>query len=192
LFVPGLVGIGIAGTAFFTIGVTMATYRERHILRRLRVTPLHPLVIIFSHLVSGFALILINALILTVLGNILYGAQMLGSLGTVLLAVLLGTISFFAMGILLVSLLPSVRAINAAAMALFMGMISLSGAFFPLKFMPNDVVRSVGQALPLTYVVNVLQAAWLDNNLGQPIDLIVLAVAALGGWALSAVFFKWE
>jgi ABC-2 type transport system permease protein len=190
-FVPGLVAIGIAGTSLFTIGATLATYRERQILRRLRVTPLHPLVIIVAHLVSGLVLVVLDTILLVVLAGSVYQTRIGGSLLAILGALGLGTLSFFALGFLLASLLPTARAANAAAMALFMPMISLSGAIFPSAFLP-DSFQKVAQIIPLTYVVNVLKAAWLGQGLDQALDLVILIALGLAGGTLSVVFFRWE
>ena len=190
-YVPGLLAIGIAGISLFTIGVTLATYRERQILRRLRVTPLRPSMIIGAHLVSGLTIVALNAILLGVIARLVYQIRIEGAFLTILGALGLSTLSFFALGFLLASLMPNARAANAAAMVLFMPMISLSGAIFPTQFLPGTF-QKVAQAVPLTYVVNMLRSAWLGQGLGQILDMVVLVVLGLIGGTMSALFFRWE
>jgi hypothetical protein len=76
---------------------------------------------------------------------------------------------------------------------LWLPLIFLSGATFPLSYLPT-VVQHVGVFLPSTYLVTSLQRAVYFS---VPISHLLLDVVALSFWAVTTFFvsaqlFRWE
>jgi ABC-2 type transport system permease protein len=68
----------------------------------------------------------------------------------------------------------------------------LSGAAFPTQIMPENV-RRVSEALPLTYVVRLLQGLWSGDSFGRHLPEIGILVAMLlVGMLVSSWTFRWE
>jgi ABC-2 type transport system permease protein len=105
-----------------------------------------------------------------------------------LLAFVVGTLSFLAIGFLLGTLLANARAAQAAGMLIFFPMWLLSGAGPPRDVM-GSAMRAISDALPLTYVVTALQDAWLGLG-SSPKDLLVLTGVLLASTALSLRFSR--
>ena len=63
--------------------------------------------------------------------------------------------------------MPSPRAAQGAGLMLFFVMLFLSGASVPMEVM-SDTMKSIGDFLPLTYGVDLLQAAWSGGTWTGP------------------------
>ena len=55
----------------------------------------------------------------------------------------------------------------------------------------TGVMRRIGDLLPLTHVVHVLQDPWLGFS-WSVVELGIVAVILAGAAALSAITFRWE
>jgi ABC-2 type transport system permease protein len=86
--------------------------------------------------------------------------------------------------------LPTTRAAQGLGLILIIVMMMLAGAGPPREVM-TSVMRGVGDATPLRYVVVLLQDPWLGfgwNWTGFLIVMGFMAVASL----LSVRLFRWE
>src|SRR4051794_41707223 len=68
----GMIGYGVASTAFAGLAITMVIRRESGVLKRIRSTPLPPWTYLVAVLVSTFVTFLIEATLLIGLGRILF------------------------------------------------------------------------------------------------------------------------
>jgi ABC-2 type transport system permease protein len=190
--VPGYTAVLIATTALFTIGIGMANYRERRVLRRLRATPLRPTTIIAAQLVVAYGMTLVGSFLMIVLARLVYDLGFWGNPLSLFLAFTYGSLSFFAIGFLLASLAPTARVAQAAAMMLFFPMMFVSGASVPLPLMP-DTMQKIAKGMPLYYVSELLRNLWMGKKWGDNgLNLIVLAGLLIVGVVLSVRFFRWE
>jgi ABC-2 type transport system permease protein len=79
---------------------------------------------------------------------------------------------------------------QAAASALYFPTLFLSGAAMPRENLP-DAARTIGDFLPLTYVVEGLRDAWAGAPLAASSVLVPLAAVAVGG-LVSLRAFRWS
>ncbi|MFC1718403.1 ABC transporter permease [Candidatus Poribacteria bacterium] len=190
--VPAYIALIIGVTGLMFMPYLVATYREKGILRRLRTTPVRPQTVLATWAAIYFAIDLVGALLLVIAGKIFYGLRFEGSVFHFFLAFFLSTFSFFAVGFMVASLAPTVRTANVIGMVLFFPMIFLSGTTFPWKILPGGV-QMVGRAMPMTYVVQLLQGLWFGEPWSQHLtELAVLAGMLIIGVSISAKVFRWE
>ncbi|MDP8911688.1 MAG: ABC transporter permease, partial [Actinomycetota bacterium] len=95
----GMVGYGIANTAFGGVAIFLVLRREAGILKRIRATPLPLATYLAAVLVSTLVVFAVQAVVLVVLGRLVYGAQLPDRPGSLVLALALGAIVFAAMGV---------------------------------------------------------------------------------------------
>ena len=95
-----------------------------------------------------------------------------------------------ALGAAIGALAPTTRVAQAAASALYFPTLFLSGAAMPRENLP-DAARTIGDFLPLTYVVDGLRDAWAGAPLAASSVLIPLAAVVLGA-AISLRAFRWS
>jgi ABC-2 type transport system permease protein len=182
--------IGITGLMATTI--TMATYRENGILRRLRTTPVSPLVVMAAQVVVVFTMTCLGMFLLVIAGKLVYHVQFGGSVISMLGGFLLGSLSFFGIGFILAGIMPTARTAQIVAMVLLYPMLILSGAAWPRELMPVTI-QKISAFVPLTYVVNLLRGLWVGESWGNHLlDVGVLAGMLLLGVIVSAKTFRWE
>jgi ABC-2 type transport system permease protein len=182
----------IATTGLMAITITMATYRENGILRRLRTTPVSPLVVLAAQVIVVFAMTTLGMLLLIVAGKLVYHVRFEGNAFSVLAGFILSSLSFFGLGFILAGLMPTARTAQVVGMVLLYPMLFLSGAGFPRELLP-DTIKKISAFLPLTYVVNLLRGLWIGETWSQHItEAIVLGAMLLIGVLISVRTFRWE
>lgn len=190
LYTPAYTGLVIGTVGLIGLPTTLASYRERGILRRLRATPLGSTRILASHVLVNFVMTLAGIALLIATAALFLGLRMPHAPGVVLVAITLSSLSFFAVGFLVASLFPSVRVAQAVGQAVFFPMFFLSGAALPLNQMPGWM-QSISDYVPLTYAVRLVQEVWIGEGWNWTASAILLAVLVLAS-LLTARVFRWE
>jgi ABC-2 type transport system permease protein len=190
--IPSLTAVIIGTTGLMSTTITMATYREKGILRRLRTTPVSPLIVLAAQVIVVFAMTCLGMLLLIAAGMLVYHVRFEGNAFSVLGGFVLSSLSFFGIGFILAGTMPTVRTAWVAAMVLLYPMMFLSGAFFSVELLPA-AVQKVSAFMPLTYVVNLLRGLWTGEPWGKHLlDVGVLAGMLLLGIIVSVKTFRWE
>jgi len=192
LAIPSLTAVIIAMAGLMSITMTMATYREKGILRRLRTTPVHPLLVLAAQVMVVFTMTAAGMLLLVGAGMSVFHLRFEGQVVSLLGGFILGSLSFFGIGFLLAGSMPTVRSAWVAAMALLYPMLLLSGAFFPVDLLPA-AIRTISAFNPLTYVVNLLTGLWIGESWSSHLlDVGVLVGMLLIGIVITPRIFRWE
>jgi ABC-2 type transport system permease protein len=190
--IPAFSAMTIGITGLMSITITMATYRENGILRRLRTTPVSPLVVMAAQVVVVFAMTGLGMLLLVTAGKLVYHVRFQGSALSMAGGFILSGLSYFGIGFILAGIMPTARTAQVVAMVLLYPMLILSGAAWPRELMP-ETVQKVSAFVPLTYVVNLLSGLWAGEAWGDHLlDIGVLAGMLLLGIVISAKTFRWE
>ena len=190
--IPSLTAVIIGITGLMSTTITMATYREKGILRRLRTTPVSPLIVLAAQVVVVFAMTCLGMLLLIAAGMLVYHVRFEGNAFSVLGGFVLSSLSFFGIGFFLAGTMPTVRTAWVVAMVLLYPMLFLSGAFFTVELLPA-AVQKVSAFMPLTYVVNLLRGLWTGQPWGDHLlDVGVLAALLVVSVLVSVKTFRWE
>ncbi len=190
--VPAYTAMIVATTGLMGLVITMASYREKGVLRRLGTTPVHPLVVLGAQVIVLFAMTALGMALLIVAGVLVYDLQFHGNAWSVLGGFVLSTLSFFGLGFVLAGLLPTARTAQVVGMVLLYPMLFLSGAGFPYELLP-DQVKKISTFLPLTYVVDLLRGLWVGESWGEHLTSVLVLVGILVvGVLVSVWLFKWE
>ena len=147
--VPAYTAMIIATSGLIGLTIILSTYREKGILRRLKATPLTPWTILTSQVLVIFLMTTLGMVLLVVAAKLVYNLKFDGSLINVLLAFILSSMSFFALGFILAGLTPTARTAQVVSMVLFYPMIFLSGATIPREVLP-ETIRSYSPFVVLT------------------------------------------
>lgn len=180
----------MATSAIMGLGETLADYRDRGILRRLRITPLRPWQILTSHALTHLAMSVLGVILLVTVGALAADLHRPASIGATALAMTASACSMIAIGFLLGALLPTVRTTQAVAAAIYFPAIFVSGALFPREVLPA-VAQRIGDFLPMTYAVRSIRQAWTPGTVDE-IGLAILAVTTVVGVAVAVRMFRWE
>jgi ABC-2 type transport system permease protein len=190
--IPSLTAVIIGITGLMSTTMTMATYREKGILRRLGTTPVTPLFVLAAQVVVVFAMTTLGMLLLVAAGKLVYHVRFDGNAFSVLGGFILSSLSFFGIGFILAGTLPTVRTAWVVAMVLLYPMMFLSGAFFSLELLPT-AIQKVSAFMPLTYVVNLLSGLWIGESWSSHLlDAGILTGMLLLGILITTKVFRWE
>lgn len=190
--VPAYAAMIIGTAGLIGLPITLSSYREKGVLRRLGATPLRPQTILIAEMLVLFGMTVLGMVLLIVVGKVVYGLHFGGNPLSVAAAFVLGCLSFFALGFLLAGLLPSARSTQVVSMALFYPMLFLSGAGMPRELL-SEGIRRFSLVLPLTHVVTLLRGLWAGEPWSQHgLEVGVLSGVLLVGTVISARVFRWE
>jgi ABC-2 type transport system permease protein len=189
-YVPAYVALVVASIGVVSIPVQFATYRERGIFRRYRASSISPWTLFGAHLVVMLAMASIGAVTIGIAASIVYGTGPPDAPMLTLAAFMLTVLAFAGLGLLLGALLPTARAAQAAGIIIFFVMMFISGAG-PPRDVIGEPVRSLGETVPLTHAVLLLQDAWLGYGWNPAASLIVGAIAVVST-VLGIRFFRWS
>jgi ABC-2 type transport system permease protein len=189
----GMIGYGAANTAFAGTAITLVNRREYGILKRIRATPLPASLYLMSSLASSLLVFALETVLLFAVGRIFFGAHLPGQVGTLAVAVLIGTAVFAAIGLAAAALIRSAEGSSAVVNFILLPMAFLSGAFGPTRHYPA-FLRAIGDVLPLKYFIDVVKAIYLGGHglLARPGALGVLAAWTAGGMVVALRRFGWE
>lgn len=191
---PGLLGWAIATGAMFGSAMTLVTWRQKKILRRLRLSPVRTTTIIGARVGVSLAIALVQfALFIGVASLPYFGLHLSDYWWMAIPLVMVGTLSFLAIGLLAGAWAKTPEAASAIANLVVLPMAFLSGAFFPLEGAPGWL-RVVSQALPLRHLVDGMQAVMVRGE--GPVSVLPQLGILLGFAAVIAVIasflFRWD
>lgn len=190
ILVPGFIALVIATLGLTNVPGTMATYRERGVLRRLQATPVRPTSILGAQLVVQGLVATVGLAVLVAIGAVAFDLSMPANPLAVAVAYVLGVLGFAGFGFVMASLLPTARASQAVSFAIYLPMIFLSGATWPREMLP-DWAHTLSSFLPLTYVVEAIKEPWVHGTWHAG-ALALLAGMTVAGLALSSRLFRWS
>lgn len=191
-YMPNYTALVLGMVALTSVPIMMAENRDRGVLRRFRATPIRPGAFIAADVVCNLTLTILGVLELLFVGMLVFGAGFFGSVPVFAGAVVLCTLSMFAIGYLIASVVPNARTATVIGMVLLYPMMFLSGSVMPPGVLPEGVQR-VAEFLPLTHIVNLLRGLWFGEALGGfTADIAVIVGVMLVGTALSARLFRWD
>ncbi|MEV4611938.1 ABC transporter permease [Kitasatospora sp. NPDC049258] len=191
---PGLLGWAIATGAVYGASFTLVSWRKKRVLRRLRLAPVSPGVVVGARVAVSLVVALAQtAIFLTVATLPFFGLQLTGDWWLVVPLVLCATVAFMSIGLVTGAAAKSEEAANGINQMIILPMSFLGGAFFPLDGAPGWL-QTVSRFLPLRYLVTSAQSV-LSRG-GGVLDIL----PAMGGLlvftavmcAIAWRFFNWD
>jgi ABC-2 type transport system permease protein len=189
----GMIGYGVANTAFGGLAIFLVLRRENGVLKRIRGTPLPAATYLAAVLVSMLVVFALQAAALMALGVLAFDAETPTRPVGVVLALALAAAAFAAVGLAAAAVIRSSEGASPIVNIVILPMAFLSGSFGDPDEYPA-ALRAVGDALPLKHAIELVQATYLDDASvwDRPRALLVLAAWTVGCVALAWRLFGWE
>ena len=189
--VPSILGMALMQLGIFS-AIPLVADREKLILKRLSATPLKRWQLVGSNVLMRLIVAVVQTVIIVAVGSAAFHVQVSGSYLIIGALVILGSMTFIALGYVIASFAETEDAANGMTSVIQFPMMFLSGTFFPIDGMPG-FLKVVAHVLPLTYLSDALRQVMVG---GTPISSLamcfgVLAVFLIGCFAISARFFRW-
>jgi ABC-2 type transport system permease protein len=191
---PGLLGWAIASGATFGAAITLVSWRENKLLRRLRLAPVSTTSVVGARIGVSLAIALVQlAVFLAIATTPYFGLKLTASWWMAIPVVLCGTLAFLAIGLLVGAVAKTQQAATAIANLVILPMAFLGGAFVPLNFAPAWI-QHVSYALPLRYLVLGMQDVMARGDgpaAALPAIGLLLGIAAVLTMIAVRVF-RWD
>jgi ABC-2 type transport system permease protein len=189
----GMIGYGVASTAFAGLAITMVIRRESGVLKRIRATPLPPATYLLAVLASTFIVFLVETVLLVAIGRLLFSVAVPDRLLSLLAALVVGVAAFAAMGLGLTSAVRSAEGSSAVVNFVYLPMAIISGTFFSPKAYPGPL-RALADVLPLTYFTKLTRNIIVRHDHIWSQGSSLAAVFAWGVIGLIAAIrgFRWQ
>ena len=193
-FLGPVVALAVMGS-FWGLSAALVMFREQGILRRFHVTPITASDMLASSIVANYVLIFPTVLLQFIFARTIFHVTHFGNIFATFILISIGNIAFASLGLVVASVTNTMQETQVINQLIWLPLIFLSGATFPLAFLPQ-VVQKVSLFLPATYLVQGLRRTifesahiW-DHN-------VLISLGSLVFWAvltffLSAQLFRWE
>lgn len=187
-----LTTISICAGGVMGLPLVVSDYRSKNILKRYRVTPVSPLMILLVQVAIYTLYAVVSLFSLYLAAALFFGYQFYGSFLTFLGGYLLVIVSMFSIGMMVGGVAPNTKIASVVASVLYFPMLIFSGATLPYEVMPTGL-QKIADILPLTQGIKLLKAA----SLGLPVDsvfvpVVIMLVIAVVCITVSLKCFKWE
>lgn len=191
---PGLLGWAIATGATFGAAMTLVTWREKKIMRRLRLSPVSTGSVVGARVGVSVGIAFVQTAIFLGVAQLPYfGLKLSNDWWMSLPVILVGTLAFLSIGLVAGAWAKTQESANVIAQLVVLPMAFLSGSFFPLDSAPKWL-QAVAEIFPLRH----LNQAMLDVMVrGKGPASVLPEMGILAGFAivltlLAARLFRWD
>ena len=191
-FLGPVIAFNVMGS-FWGLSAALVMFREQGILRRFHVTPVTSTDMLASSLLANFVLTLPTVAIELFFARFSFHVPSLGNILSLVVLVTVGTVSFGSLGLVVASVTNTMQETQVLNQLIWLPLIFLSGATFPLAYLPSSV-QHFSLFLPATYLVTALQNALYESF---PVWKLLIQISVLALWAILTFFvaaqlFRWE
>ncbi|MCB0760716.1 MAG: ABC transporter permease [Flavobacteriales bacterium] len=188
MFVPGIMGFILLLVSAMMTSLTIAREKELGTMELLLVSPLRSAHIIFGKVAPYWLLSFVNAIIIVLLGIVVFDTPMNGSVVLLTMSCLLFSLTALALGIFISARSSSqMTAMLISMMGLLLPTILLSGFIFPIENMPV-VLQVVSNVIPAKWFIILIKGLMIKgsgiNMLWKPFAIllfitVLLSIAAI-------------
>jgi len=192
-YVPGFVAYGVMAASFTILAGTLVNRREMGLLKRLRLSPLPTWALLGAIFVSTTIIVVVQVVVLLAVGKLGFGVHLPQAWGPFLLALLVGLVSFTAMGMGISTLIPNQDAAGPLVSIVFFVLLFLSGLWFPLK--SGSTLANISGYFPVRHMITAVFAPFNLQKGASPWawhDLLVIAIWGLVGAFVAVRRWKWS
>lgn len=184
--------IAICAGGVMGLPLVISDYRQKKILKRLKITPSSPVLLLFVQVAIYMIYSLISLALIFLVSILFFDVHLQGSFFSFLATFFLVMSSIFSIGMLVGGISPNAKTASILASLLYFPMLIFSGATLPYELMPA-YLQKIADVMPLTQGIQLLKA----TSLGLPVQnvmtsLIIIIVLTLLCGGLSIRFFQWE
>jgi ABC-2 type transport system permease protein len=191
---PGLLGWAIASGGAFGAAITLVSWRETKLLRRLRLAPIGTGSVVLARVGVSLGVALIQLAVFLGIATLPYfGLKLSAYWWMAIPIVACGTLAFMSIGLLVGSFARTQQAATAVANVIILPMAFLGGAFIPLTYAPAWI-NDVSYAMPLRYLVVGMQDVMARGEgpaSALPAIGILLGISAVLT-AIAVRVFRWD
>jgi ABC-2 type transport system permease protein len=190
VYIPTLLVFVITVMAIMGMPLTLATYREQGILRRMSTTPIPPAWLLGAQLVVNLTIAVVGLSVLVIVAMARFGMEAPKSSPGFVLAILLTLVALFAIGLLVAALANGAQTAQTFGGIVGVPLLFFAGLWVPIAVLPVQI-RDVSAWTPLGAAVRAIQDA-IQTGFPPAGSLLTLVAYAVVAGVLAVRFFRWE
>ena len=188
-YLPAFAAYGVMAACFNILAIQLVNRREMGLLKRQRLSPLPTWMLLSAVFLSTAIIATIQIVLVILVGRLGYEVHGPQDIGTFVLVLVVGMLSFTALGVAVSTLVPNADSAGPIVSLVFFILVALSGLYFPVK--AGSGLASFTDVFPIRHLI----VASVDSFNGIPgtspwNDLLVMAI-----WGVAGVFValrRWE
>lgn len=161
--VPGLMGVVLTMTLVVITSMAITREGEKGTMESLLATPLRPAEVLIGKLLPFVLIGYVQAIIILIASHLLFSVPILGSITTLMLALLPFIIASLSVGLTFSTLAKNQLQAVQSGFFFFLPSMLLSGFMFPFRGMP-DWAQWLGNIFPLTHFLTIVRGIMLKGN----------------------------
>ena len=184
--------VSICAGGLIGLPLVVSDYRERKILKRFRITPVSPALLLGVELTVYMLYCAASLLTLAAASVLFWKVRIYGSVLAFAGSWLLTMLSTLSIGMLVGGVAQNARQAGVIASLLYFPMLVFSGTTLPVEVMPQTMQKIVG-LFPLTQGITLMKHSFLGIGTGNvliPVTVMIGVMMLCTG--LSIRFFRWE
>lgn len=191
--VPGIVALSIMQLGIFSIAFAFVSFKTTGALRRLFVTPTHPVTFIFGQSVARLLIGILQVTLLIGLSVVIFKVHIVGSMLNIFILAFLGVLVFLAFGFTVAGWAKDENQAAPIANLISFPMLFLSGTFIPRETLPHWLQVVTG-FFPLTYLADAMRSVSTQGSTLWQVrgDILGLIVWGIVMFIVAVKVFKWE
>src|SRR3954453_20058706 len=190
---PSIAGLSVMSTTFTALAYNIVFLRERGVLKRIRGAPLPSSSYFGGVAANAVTNTALQIAIVIVAGRLVFGIGWPRHSFELVAFVVVGTVSFAALGVAFAHAIPNFESTAAYVNAVFLPVVFISFYVFDSPSAPG-FLRQIAEALPLKPLIDGLYGAIVTGRgLADNLD----ALAVIGLWGALGIYlavrgFTWE
>jgi ABC-2 type transport system permease protein len=190
-YIPAFAAYGVMAACFNVLAISMVNRREMGLLKRLRLSPLPTWMLLAAVFINWMIIAVIQIVLLLLVGRLGYGVHGPRDIALFVLVLIVGMLSFTAMGVGISTVVPNADAAGPIVSLVFFILVALSGLYFPVK--PGSGLATFTGFFPIRHLI----VACVDTFNGVPgattwNDILVVAVWGAAGVFVSLRRWDWS
>ena len=190
-YLPAFAAYGIMAACFNILAITLVNRREMGLLKRLRLSPLPTWMLLAAIFINSMIIALIQIVLMLLVGRFGYNVHGPHDIPAFVLVVIVGMLSFTALGVGVSTLVPNADAAGPVVSLVFFILVALSGLYFPVK--PGSGLSTFTDFFPIRHLI----VACVDSFNGIPgasiwNDVLVMALWGVAGVIISLRRWEWS
>lgn len=192
-YVVSMAAYAVISACYNNIAIGLAIQRDSGVLKRTRGTPIPSGIYILGRLVHALFVSVILVAITAAYGTLFYHASLPTgwSLVKFLVMLIVGALTFCALGFAITCVIPNADAAPAIVNASILPLLFLSGIFIALSSNAPTWMVWVARIFPIRHFALGMQAGFVGTTFNW-MDVVIVAAWGLGAFLISFRFFSWE
>lgn len=193
-YVAAMSAFAVITASYTNIAISVVFQRDAGILKRTKGTPLPGWAYLGGRVLHVLIVAILLVIITSAFGVVFYSASVPSGILLLKFAVVVvvGAMSFAAMGLATTAIVPNPDAAPPVVNAIILPLLFLSGIFIPFTVDTPEWIKTVARIFPVKHFADAMRAGFYGAPEFLWRDVLVVAIWGLAGLILAARYFTWE